>query len=26
MEFVEKKIHEEKGISLEREVKVVGEP
>jgi UDP-N-acetylmuramate dehydrogenase len=26
MEFVEKKIYEEKGISLEREVKVVGEP
>ena len=26
MEFIEKKIHEEKGISLEREVKVVGEP
>jgi UDP-N-acetylmuramate dehydrogenase len=25
MEFVEKKIYEEKGISLEREVKVVGE-
>jgi len=26
MELVEKKVHEEKGISLEREVKVVGEP
>ncbi len=26
MEWVEKKIYEEKGISLEREVKVVGEP
>jgi len=26
MEFVEKKVYEEKGISLEREVKVVGEP
>jgi hypothetical protein len=26
MEFIEKKIYEEKGISLEREVKVVGEP
>ena len=26
MEYVEKKIYEEKGISLEREVKVVGEP
>jgi UDP-N-acetylmuramate dehydrogenase len=26
MEFVEKKIFEERGISLEREVKVVGEP
>ena len=26
MEFVEKKIYEEKGIPLEREVKVVGEP
>ena len=26
MEFVEKRIYEEKGISLEREVKVVGEP
>jgi UDP-N-acetylmuramate dehydrogenase len=26
VEFVEKKIYEEKGISLEREVKVVGEP
>jgi len=26
MEFVENKVHEEKGISLEREVKVVGEP
>ena len=26
MEFVEKKVHEGKGISLEREVKVVGEP
>jgi UDP-N-acetylmuramate dehydrogenase len=26
MEFVEKKIFEEKGISLKREVKVVGEP
>ncbi len=25
MELVEKKIYEEKGISLEREVKVVGE-
>jgi UDP-N-acetylmuramate dehydrogenase len=25
MEFIEKKIYEEKGISLEREVKVVGE-
>jgi UDP-N-acetylmuramate dehydrogenase len=25
MEMVEKKIHEEKGISLEREVRVVGE-
>ena len=25
MEFVEKKVYEEKGISLEREVKVVGE-
>ena len=26
MEFIEKKIYEEKGISLEREVRVVGEP
>ncbi len=26
MEFVERKIYEEKGISLEREVKVLGEP
>jgi UDP-N-acetylmuramate dehydrogenase len=26
MEFVERKVYEEKGISLEREVKVVGEP
>ena len=26
MEFVEKTVYEEKGISLEREVKVVGEP
>ena len=26
MEFVEKRVYEEKGISLEREVKVVGEP
>jgi len=26
MEFVEKKVYEDKGISLEREVKVVGEP
>jgi UDP-N-acetylmuramate dehydrogenase len=26
MEFIEKKVYEEKGISLEREVKVVGEP
>jgi UDP-N-acetylmuramate dehydrogenase len=26
MEIVEKKVYEEKGISLEREVKVVGEP
>ncbi len=26
MEWVERKIHEEKGISLEREVRVVGEP
>jgi UDP-N-acetylmuramate dehydrogenase len=26
MEFVEKKVYEERGISLEREVKVVGEP
>ena len=26
MEFVEKKVYEEKGIHLEREVKVVGEP
>jgi len=26
MEFVEKKVYDEKGISLEREVKVVGEP
>jgi len=26
MEFIEKKIYEEKGISLEREVRVVGDP
>jgi len=26
MEFVEKKVYEERGISLQREVKVVGEP
>jgi UDP-N-acetylmuramate dehydrogenase len=26
MEFVKKKVYEEKGVSLEREVKVVGEP
>jgi UDP-N-acetylenolpyruvoylglucosamine reductase len=26
MEWVERKIYEEKGISLEREVRVVGEP